>query len=374
MGRVPEFHVVVHQRFHGFHCVIGKPQARQQRARDGHAQFHVAVESYSLRHAEGAGLPHVMQQHAQGEFRGRLPQSVEHEERVRPDIALGMVFRRLLYALHGLDLWKNLVQQTGLVQQFHASPRAALRQDANQFIPHAFRRYARDGGSQPADRFERALFNGETEPRGEAHGTKKAQMILPKARLRIADRADDAGLQIRPPVGVIQHLARIRIEQQGVNGEVAPLHVLARVLLEANALGMPPVTILQIAAKGGYLNLRAALVHQHDAEVRADLVAMRKQSKEFGGGRGGRDIEILRNPPQQQVPHAAAYKVSQVAGAAELSHDLPGQRRGTHGFHGIPWRGTLESGIFPACVSGCAFWRRPRRPRSSSGRISRPAI
>ncbi len=77
-----------------------------------------------------------MQQRPQGQ-RGRGPIEVfEQEQRVHPHVALGVVLRRLLHALHGGHLGKKVCEHPGGVQQLEAPPRAALGQDADQFVAH----------------------------------------------------------------------------------------------------------------------------------------------------------------------------------------------------------------------------------------------
>jgi len=157
------------------------------------------------------------------------------------------------------------------------------------------------------------------------------------ARLRIAAKVSGSMVnpsrQIRPPADEIDHLARRRIEQQGINGEVAPQRVLPGIVLEPHALRMPPIRVLEVAAEGGHFHLRPVLAHQHDPEVRPHLARAGKQSQQLRGrGRAG-DVEVLRNPAQQQVAHAPAHQKGPVPRGAQPFHDRVRQLPGIHCSH-----------------------------------------
>ena len=59
---------------------------------------------------------------------------IEHEQRVRPDIAFRVEFGRLGDSFHGSDLRQDVCEQTRFVQQFESPARAAFGKDATQLI------------------------------------------------------------------------------------------------------------------------------------------------------------------------------------------------------------------------------------------------
>ena len=123
---------------------------------------------------------------------------------------------------------------------------------------------------EPADGVERRLVNTIIKPGGEAYGAQHAQVILAETRFRVADGTNDAIAQIIAPADEIQYFVAVRIEQQGVNGEIPPQDILARVGFEIHSSRMAPIHVGVIAAERGDFYLRAKLPHQNDAEVRTD--------------------------------------------------------------------------------------------------------
>ncbi|HEY8311829.1 MAG TPA: hypothetical protein VIG47_14800, partial [Gemmatimonadaceae bacterium] len=132
------------------------------------------------------------------------------------------------------------------------------------------------------NRGERARLDGETKPRGEAHGAQHAQLVLREAERGLADGADDAAGEVLPTTDDIEDAAgegiaafeRDRIEQKAVDGEVAALHILCRIPRELDCVGAPAVGVGSVAAKGSDLcgdALAVDFVDDEDyAEVRAD--------------------------------------------------------------------------------------------------------
>jgi hypothetical protein len=141
--------------------------------RQAHAFLHVAVEADALGHAEGGRLAHVVQQGAQRQRKRGMAQPFEQQQRVHPDVAFGMIFRRLLHAFHGRHFGQDLGQQAARVQQFEAAARAAFGEDARQFVADAF-------GGDLADQRVVALDGGErggsmANPRRAAKRTARSR-------------------------------------------------------------------------------------------------------------------------------------------------------------------------------------------------------
>src|SRR5262249_51475750 len=77
-----------------------------------------------------------------------------------------------------------------------------------------------------------------------------------------------------------------------------------------------------VAAKSRDLDLRGLLANQHDAKVRANLLAAFEQLGHYVRTRVGGDVEVLRRPAQQQIADASAHEPGFVTRAAEASHYL----------------------------------------------------
>ena len=82
------------------------------------------------------GLPTSCSSAPQRQRGGGLLQLVQQQQRVHPDIAFGVKFGRLLDAFHGCHSGRMSCQQAGFVEQLEAAPRAALGEDARQFVAH----------------------------------------------------------------------------------------------------------------------------------------------------------------------------------------------------------------------------------------------
>ncbi len=97
------------------------------------------------------------------------------------------------------------------------------------------------------------------ETRRKTHGAEHAKFIFGKAAFGIADGAHDSGLQIvaasdeiqNPVGGCIEHQG---IEHHAIDGEIAALHVFARVFAEANFVGMTAIGVAYVRAEGGDLD------------------------------------------------------------------------------------------------------------------------
>src|SRR5271165_4147795 len=102
-------------------------------------------------------------------------------------------------------------------------------------------------------------------------------MVFAKAPLWIPDGADDAGLQISQAADMIHYSRKItkelRGQQQCIDGEIPPQHVLARIGFKANSLRMPSVAVIQVATKRGHFHT----VYQNDTELRAHQIGPREK-------------------------------------------------------------------------------------------------
>src|SRR5207302_10530248 len=102
----------------------------------------------------------------------------------------------------------------------------------------------------------------ETEERGEPHRAQHAEGILGEALARLADRADDPGLEIALPPERGDELARFsgrgpwarsdvdwRPPGHGVHREVATCEVLAKAPRQAHVIGTPMVGVIGLVPR-----------------------------------------------------------------------------------------------------------------------------
>src|SRR5579862_447283 len=93
------------------------------------------------RDAKGWRLSDIMQERAPGQCRwAGMRQFLQQQERVDEDVAFRMKLRRLLHPLHRRNLWQNLMEQTGFIEQEKRLAGFALGKHFGQFIAHPLAR------------------------------------------------------------------------------------------------------------------------------------------------------------------------------------------------------------------------------------------
>ncbi len=304
-----------------------------------------------------------------------------------------MELRRLLDTLHLRDFRQHLHQQIRLIEEFEGPPRLALGEHPGQLVAHPFAAHRVDARRHRAHGSSRLRFQLKSEAGRKAHRAQQAQLVFFKAPVGIADGAqharievgqaadivDDGITQLRaPPKRVIlseagralrargisglrlwvphscdvfvfvarvgRHNSRLfqqshRIEQQSVDREIAPLHILLSSLGVSNLIRMPPVQIDAIRPERGNLGhaafrnrtLFAAGTqtggNQHDTKVSAHGKCVRKHLEHnVRSGRSGYVI-VLGRAPQQQIAHATAREIGFETMGAQGLNDVAGPLR-----------------------------------------------
>jgi hypothetical protein len=169
----------------------------------------------SLIQTAGYRFPDVVQDHAPGEarvcFRFRW-QHRQHQQGVLPDVAFGVESRRLFDAAEGVNFGKKFFQEAGCGQKFHPTPGPPAYEQLGDLVTDAF-------GADPADIFNMSSDGRQdiavyiiTQIGGKAHRPQHPQMILGKALLRGADRADEAAANVLAPAHIINQGSRLGIK------------------------------------------------------------------------------------------------------------------------------------------------------------------
>ena len=273
---VGETHVIVDQRQNLVGVIVGKAQASADFRSHLNAHFHVAVKTDSIRgDAERRRLADIVEQGAPGQSRrASCLKFFQQEQRVHKNVALGVKLGRLLDSLHRRNFRQHLAQQAALVEQFERAPGASLGEHLGQFFAYALARDLMDLRSSRRDRTERCFVDFVVESRRESHRPQHAQFVFGKALLRIANGANDSGLEIVAAVDIIEDFVRQRIEQQAIDREIAAQHVFARIFAEADFVGMTAIGVAKIGAEGSDLNnLRPARRHKVRGSAFGDVEA-----------------------------------------------------------------------------------------------------
>ena len=86
----------------------------------------------------------------------------------------------------------------------------------------------------------------------------------------------------------------------------------------------PGVSFVAVGAEGGDFDDLAAEVDVGEPEAASDEPAVGEDLLELLGGGVGGDVEVLGDEPEEQVAHAAAREVGDVAFAAQAVEHLEG--------------------------------------------------
>ena len=238
-----------------------------------------------------------------------------------------------------LRLLEDHVEQR---QQPVVQPLGAQAQDAGHRVPagqqlqhlveYARRRHVLEQAGQPRDRRARRLVDLEAELGGEAHRAQHPHRILAVARLRIADHAQPAALDVLHAVVIVDHRFGGRVVVKGVDREVAPRRIVGLiaedVVGEHAAVRVDRLRAVGRGAVGRHLDRLRAKHHVHQPEAAADDDGAAEMRLDLLGRGVGGDVEVLRRHADQQVAHGAADDVGMVPGLLQrLAHP---QRRAWH--------------------------------------------
>jgi len=211
--------------------------------------------------------------------------------------------------------------QSLLAQLAHAGARMPGHEQLQHFVVQARRRHVLEQRREAPDRRLGGGFDGEAKLRRQPHGAQHAHRVFAKARLRVADHAQQVLLQVGHAAVVVDDLLARRVEIQGIDGEVAPARIL---LLVAEHVVAQHAAVLVLlggvgvgGAEGGGLHRFPPEHHVHQAEAPADDDGAPEQGLHLFGARVGGDVEVLRRDAEQQVAHRAAHHVGGVARIAQ---------------------------------------------------------
>src|SRR4029079_11680658 len=111
-----------------------------------------------------------------------------------------------------------------------------------------------DSAGQLLDRSKRFRLDGVSEAGGKAHRAQHAQFVFGKAKLGLANGANDPGIEVFATGNEIHHFIPNGIEQQAVDGKITALDIFLRTFAEAYLVRMAAITVADIAAEGGHLD------------------------------------------------------------------------------------------------------------------------
>ncbi len=177
---------------------------------------------------------------------------------------------------------------------------------------------------------------GEIESGGETDSPEQAEFVLVEAMVRIADRPEDAVVEVSTSADIVDYFAMAMnggwIFEQSVDGEVAALRVLLGIG-EFDVIGSAMVVVTPFSAEGGDFQGMPITMNEDDAEGFADVSRAAKDfSHDVGRGIGG-NVIVRRFEAQKFVAHATACEIGDMPGILQVSDDTRGSLAGRRG-HG----------------------------------------
>ena len=285
--------------------LLREPQARQQRGRKRTALLRMAAEVTDplLVYGLAGRFSAVVQQHRppQTGIRRNLP---DRANGMPPDVVT--VMRIILCAAeHRHELRQRRADDVVVFQQRALRPTAA--QQPRQLLAHALCCNAGKADELPPHRRSGVLLDRKAQLGRKAHAAQNAQRILSKARIRIADRTQNAVFQVVLTAERVKNPA-FRMPRHRADREIAPREVLTDAAHKAHAVRVTAVRIAAVRAVGRDFERTAVQHHGQCAVFETglnDLFALENAQHLLRRCRRTQ-VPVVRPDAAQAVAHTAA--------------------------------------------------------------------
>jgi hypothetical protein len=273
---------------------------------------------------------------------------------MHPNIPLGMKLRRLFHALHPRNLGQHLGQQPGLIQQLEcprARPSVSILVNSSRtrsrLTPRS-RRPARIAALVPAsnsnpnraaNRTPRSIRSGLPQTAASARPIARTTPAPdPPPRPQNQSPPSEVRLESCHPErcpGPSQGSSRPadKIQQQPIDREIPPLHILLGARRIPHRIRMPPIRISPIRPERRHLRQNpsssssaAPSATSTTPKCAPTANVLSEQPQHHIRRRARRHVVVLRLASQQQIPHAAAGEVRLIPPAARSSPTIPQSR------------------------------------------------
>jgi len=121
-------------------------------------------------------------------------------------------------------------------------------------------------------------LDGVPEACGEADGAEHAEFVFGEAPGRLADGPDDFGGEIGAAADEVEDFAGVVAHEETIDREITALDVFFGCLGIDDLIGMTAIGVAEVGAKRGDFDLKGILADEDDAEMCADIEALRKES------------------------------------------------------------------------------------------------
>ena len=222
----------------------------------------------------------------------------------------------------------DVLEHVGLDHQLERAPGRAASEQLVELLDQPRAAAAGDVRGAGQQRLPGVGLDREVEPGGELDRPDHPDRVLAEPDLGVADRADDAAVEVGHAVDEVDDPTGVEIVEQPVDGEVAP----ARVLLDraplvvvgdqevVALLGL--VALARVGPEGARLDDLRAEEHVGELEPAADDPAVAEHPADLLRTSARRDVEVLGFAVEIQVADAAADQVGFVVGREQLANDL----------------------------------------------------
>ncbi len=240
-------------------------------------------------------------------------------------------------------------EETGLAEEVAALRPFSREQDFEHLLVEARRRGPDDGVGGGDQRLAGLFCHREAELGGKPHRPQHPHRVFLETDLRIADGADDAGVEVGEAAGVVDDREIGDIVGKRVDGEVAAQGVLfggavdvvpqdhAIVILQHARVPLPVLhlarlyrlgfrLIRRLGTEGRHLDELILEVNVCEAEAPPDKTAVAEQPLHLVGGGVGHDVKILRLSSEQEVAHTAADEIRDKAVVLQPVENAQGVR------------------------------------------------
>ena len=213
------------------------------------------------------------------------------------------------------------------LQRFHAAHAMAGEEQLAHFLEQARRRNVPQQMRHFRDECGRLVIRFHAELRHEPCRPQQPHRVFAVTDLRIPDQSQPPLGQVAIPPHVITDVPADRIQEQGVDGEIAA----QRILLDGTENVVPQnaaverlvvVSRLRAAPERRDLYQGARFANMCETESPADEAAAWKNALDLLRGRIRGDVEVLGRLAEQQVADASADDVALETGLLEFPDDI----------------------------------------------------
>ncbi len=314
--------IPVMPRYQPYHCLPGgvvRPQAPEHLLRHGGAHCGMSVEmAVPLRiFCKAFWLSNIMKEHSQPQFRLRR-HSVQSMKGMLPhivavvDIVLGKPY-------HPGNLRPEHPHYIGKSPQHGGSIHSC--QQSQQLLPDTLRGDLPQQFPARVQPLGRAILNRKFQHSRKPHAPEDPQGVLAKALPGLTHTPQYPPPQVVSPSKGIPQLSPA-IHCHSIDGEVPPSQILLQGAGKANRFRPPVIPVRAIYPEGGHLDGAGLCPHSDGAvaKSRGNCLLSEEVQGLLRQGVGG-NIPILRSPPQEAVPHAAAHTPCLMSCRLQHFHD-----------------------------------------------------